>query len=245
MLAIARMGGTIAKVYSLTRSRDMARSKKSTPALHESDDDFNQEAPDEEPARVIDEEDQDDAPEANGKISKAQAVRNAQAEGLDKPGDIADFARTRYGLEITNQQASAYKAQAKARGKKDDAEERTVSHDEADQAGASKTDLIREAVQAGYEKPAHGVAYIREKHGVEIDAKYYSIVKGKLGKAGEQPASAPAAPAPQKAAAAAPRADQSKATGSVPASLFDDLKQLRQMKDRYGEDFDKMVEAIG
>ena len=31
-------------------------------------------------------------------------------------------------------------------------------------------------------------------------------------------------------------------TGTLPGSLFDDLKQLRQMKDRYGEDFEKMAD---
>ena len=155
--------------------------KKQSIKIAEPEEDISQEVPDEEPARIIDEEETDDS---------------AEASGTPK---------------------------------------------------GSKTELIREAVQAGYEKPAHGVAYIREKHGVEIDAKYYSIIKGKLGKSGEKEASAPAAPAPQKAAVAAPHraATPSPSTGSVPASLFDDLKQLRELKDRYGQDFEKMVEAIG
>ncbi len=138
---------------------------------HVEPEEISQDIPDEEPARVIDEDESDDAPEANG-------------------------------------------------------------------SGQSKTDLIREAVQAGYEKPALGVGYIKKQHGVDIDPKYFSIVKGKLGKTGQKTASAPAAAAPLKAAA------PSLSNGSVPASLFDDLKQLRQMKDRYGDDFEKMVEAI-
>ena len=222
----------------------MGRPKKSVPTLHEPEEEFNQDVPDEEPARVIDEDEpeENDEPATNGSISKAQAVRNALAEGHDKPGDIADFAKTRYGLDIPKQQVSAYKTQAKARAKKDGGEEPTASIDADDQAGGNKTALIREAVQAGYEKPALGVAYIKEQHGVEIDAKYYSIVKGKLGKAGDQAAAAPAAPAaqaPQQAAAPA------QSTGTIPASLFDDLKQLRQMKDRYGDEFEKLVDAIG
>ena len=110
-------------------------------------------------------------------------------------------------------------------------------------AGYSKTDLIREAVQAGYEKPARGVAYIRETHGVEIDSKYYSIVKGKLGKAGEHPAGAPTAP-PHRSAAPAPSSGPASG-GPVPSGLFDDLMQLREIKDRYGDNFQKMVDAIG
>lgn len=122
---------------------------------------------------------------------------------------------------------------------------RVIDEDEPEAnglAGHSKTDLIREAVEAGYEKPARGVKYIREKHGVEIDSKYYSIVKGKLGKSGDKPESAPAAVAPQRSVA--PTLSSSPA-GAVPASLFDDLKQLRQIKDRYGDDFQKIVDAIG
>ena len=116
------------------------------------------------------------------------------------------------------------------------------------QAGHSKTDLIREAVQAGYEKPAKGVEYIKNKHGVEIDSKYYSIVKGKLAKATSkdeasetetpEPKTAPDRPAAQTEPALA-------TTSAIPAGLFDDLKQLRQMKDRYGDEFEKLVEAIG
>ena len=123
---------------------------KKKPVSHVEPEEISQEVPDEEPARVIDEEDE---PEANG------------------------------------------------------------------QAGHSKTDLIREAVQAGYDKPALGVGYIKKKYGVDIDSKYYSIVKGKLGKVGEAPAAA--APA-RKAGPAAP----TPTPGIVPASLFDDLKQL-------------------
>ena len=47
--------------------------------------------------------------------SKAEAVRRAMAAGLDSPGDIADFARSKFGLEIAKPQVSAYKAQTKAK----------------------------------------------------------------------------------------------------------------------------------
>ena len=75
----------------------MGRPKKSTPVLHAPEDDFSQDVPDEEPARVIEEDEADEQESAtNGQMSKAQAVRNALAEGLDKPGDIVDFAKKRY-----------------------------------------------------------------------------------------------------------------------------------------------------
>ena len=223
----------------------MGRPKKSAPVLHDPEEDFSQDVPDEEPARVIDEDEADEPePATNGSISKAQAVRNALAEGLEKPGEIADFARKHYGLEITNQQVSAYKAQTKARARKEDGpEEPTTSTDEDDQTGGSKTDLIRAALEAGYEKPALGVDHIKKKYGVDIDAKYYSIIKGKLGKSDEKPTEAPVAatPAPRAANATTP----ARTNGILPPSLFDDLKQLRQMKDRYGDEFEKLVDAIG
>jgi hypothetical protein len=47
------------------------------------------------------------------KITKAQAVRDALEDGLDGLDDIVNFAQTRYGLEITKQQASIYKSKEK------------------------------------------------------------------------------------------------------------------------------------
>ena len=126
-----------------------------------------------------------------------------------------------------------------------DEEPARVIDDEPETNGRStpnKTELIRAAVDAGYEKPAHGVKHIKEKYGVDIDSKYFSIVKGKMGKGEEKTASTPVASVPRKAAApSAPAAS----AGAVPASLLDDLVQLRQIKDRYGDDFQKIVDAIG
>ena len=97
------------------------------------------------------------------------------------------------------------------------------------QSGHSKTDLIREAVQAGYDKPALGVVYIKNKYGVEIDSKYYSIVKGKLGKS--TPKEDDAEPKPTLARASGRNEQVPASAGTIPASLFDDLKQLRDLKD--------------
>lgn len=52
-------------------------------------------------------------PEVATTVTKTEAVRQALAEGLDSPGDIAAFAKAKYGLEIPKPQVSAYKAQAK------------------------------------------------------------------------------------------------------------------------------------
>jgi hypothetical protein len=47
------------------------------------------------------------------KVTKAQAVRDALADGLDGLDEIVKFAKSRYGLEVTKQQASIYKSKEK------------------------------------------------------------------------------------------------------------------------------------
>jgi hypothetical protein len=55
---------------------------------------------------------------AGAATSKAEAVRQALSAGMDTPGDIAAFAKSNFGLDIPKPQASAYKAQIKARESK-------------------------------------------------------------------------------------------------------------------------------
>lgn len=51
-------------------------------------------------------------------MSKAQAVRNALAEGVEDIGDIEGFVKSRYGIDIPRQMISAYKAMEKKRAEK-------------------------------------------------------------------------------------------------------------------------------
>lgn len=48
-------------------------------------------------------------------VSKADAVRAALAKGLDSLDDIEGFVKSQYGLEISRQMLSSYKAQQRAR----------------------------------------------------------------------------------------------------------------------------------
>jgi hypothetical protein len=48
-------------------------------------------------------------------VSKAEAVRQALAAGLDGLDDIAKFVKAKHGHEIPKPQISAYKAQTKAK----------------------------------------------------------------------------------------------------------------------------------
>jgi hypothetical protein len=51
-------------------------------------------------------------------ISKAEAVRQALAAGMDSPTDGTGFLKSTYGIEMTSQMWSSYKAQQKARDAK-------------------------------------------------------------------------------------------------------------------------------
>ena len=49
-------------------------------------------------------------------VSKAEAVRQALAAGLDGLDDIAKFVKAKHGYEIPKPQISAYKAQTQGKG---------------------------------------------------------------------------------------------------------------------------------
>lgn len=51
-------------------------------------------------------------------VSKAEAVRQALAQGLDELDDITGFLKSQFGIEMPRQQISTYKAQLKARAAK-------------------------------------------------------------------------------------------------------------------------------
>lgn len=76
-----------------------------------------------EPEEILQEE-----PEpANDKptMSKADMVRAGLAEGLTKPGDIAEFIQSRFGVDIPKPMVSSYAAQERARQRKASGEEYT------------------------------------------------------------------------------------------------------------------------
>lgn len=51
-------------------------------------------------------------------VSKAEAVRQALAAGMESPGDGVGFIKSNYGIDMEKQAFSSYKAQAKARDAK-------------------------------------------------------------------------------------------------------------------------------
>jgi hypothetical protein len=69
-----------------------------------------------QPVEPEDESQELPEPEAGGTtISKAEAVRQALAQGNDSPEDGTDFLKRIYGIDMTRQMFSSYKAQEKAR----------------------------------------------------------------------------------------------------------------------------------
>jgi hypothetical protein len=88
----------------------MGRPEKPVPA-HVEPEAASQEVLDEEPASVIEPEEESDG----ASISKAAAVRDALAKGNDSPEAGIGYLHSVYGIVMTRQMFSSYKAQEKAR----------------------------------------------------------------------------------------------------------------------------------
>lgn len=95
----------------------MGRPKKVAPK-HVEPEFESQDVPDEEPVRVIEAAPKASKPSYQPIASKAEAVRQALAEGNDSPEDGVGFIQSRYGIEMTKQTFSSYKAGQKARDAK-------------------------------------------------------------------------------------------------------------------------------
>lgn len=96
----------------MARVRTARHPKPEPPPIEEE----SQEVPDPEPSFNL------NAANDNGKpgISKAESVRQAMANGLNDIGDIEDFIKRQYGIEMPRPQISAYASQARARAKRGD-----------------------------------------------------------------------------------------------------------------------------
>lgn len=70
--------------------------------------------------RELPEDEQDAEPEESGgkAPSKADMVRAAVAEGIEKPQEGVDFIKARFGVEMGKPMFSSYRAQQKARERK-------------------------------------------------------------------------------------------------------------------------------
>lgn len=62
--------------------------------------------------------------------------------------------------------------------------EATTSTEGIPSALISKADAVRDALKVGYDKPLAGVAFIKEKHGLDITPQVFSSYKTNEGKKG-------------------------------------------------------------
>ncbi|MBX9679081.1 MAG: hypothetical protein K2X38_09985 [Gemmataceae bacterium] len=120
----------------------------------------------------------------------------------------------------------------------------------------NSSSLIREAVDAGVNKPKAIVEWVREKHGVEVKLSLVNNVKfhyrkktapAKRGRPkGSTSTSAPAAPAAPAALAAALAAPAPLAPSGNGASLaIEDIVAVKELVDRFGkEGLAKLVEVL-
>jgi len=79
----------------------MARKKTAAPKLVEPEDESQ--------------DTEEESASSSKAISKADAVREALAQGKEGPEEGTDYIRSQYGIEMTRQSFSSYKAQEKAR----------------------------------------------------------------------------------------------------------------------------------
>ena len=130
--------------------------------------------------------------------------------------------------------------------KEDEAEEPASNGRSVNQA-----DLVRKAVAAGHEKPADGVAYIKDEFGVDIDPKYYSVAKSQLKKREAKasfsaepakPGRKPKSPAPVVEGYVAPP-EKPKAAGEPDVLLA--LEGVKELVGQFGaERVKKMVDLL-
>lgn len=100
----------------------------------------------------------------------------------------------------------------------------------------SKADAVRAALAAGYDKPKEGVAYIKEKFGMEVTTGTFSVTKSQDAKkaGGEGEGDGKKTPTPP-----APTGHDS--MGGSPAAL---LRQVKELADRHGGDEIREILAI-
>jgi hypothetical protein len=113
----------------------------------------------------------------------------------------------------------------------------------------SQSDAARAALDAGYEKPAQAVEYIKTKFGIDMNPQYFSAIKTRTKSA---PVAAKAEPAKRgrKPREVAPLAAQPVAAPKPVANgqtdLLDALTAMKPLIAQYGaEQVKKMVDLLG
>jgi hypothetical protein len=108
--------------------------------------------------------------------------------------------------------------------------------------GTTKADAVREALKEGIEAPSEGVAFVKERFGLEMTAQqfstYKSIEKKRAGNGGSRRTGSGEAPARKSARLPVPAPKN--------GSISEDLTALKELVHRYGADeVGRLVTLVG
>src|SRR3954469_26026547 len=96
--------------------------------------------------------------------------------------------------------------------------------------GPTKADAVRQALKEGVESPQDGVAYVKEKFGLEITAQQFSTYKSIERKKANGSNGVGSRKAPAR------RSGRLPVPAPITGSISDDLTALKEMVKRYGAD---------
>jgi hypothetical protein len=130
---------------------------------------------------------------------------------------------------------------------------KTAPESEPTGKSMNKSEAARAAIDAGYDKPATALPWIKETFGVEIGGQHFSAIKSQyLKKQADEPAKAEPAKRGRKPKATTPVAAQPTATPkAAPAAnghldLLDALTAMKPLIAQFGADKVKqMVDLLG
>jgi len=107
------------------------------------------------------------------------------------------------------------------------------------QASMTQTDAVKAAIAEGFDKPSAGSEFIQKTYGLKVTPKYFSIIKSKVAPGAAKATTTKRGPKPK----AAPTAVKTASTGS---DTFEELKKLKELKERVGaKTFEEMIQFLG
>jgi hypothetical protein len=209
--------------------------------------DISQEAPESEPVFPL---------ETGGFASanKSEAVRTALAEGLEELDDIHDFVKAKFGHDMPKTLISSYKSRLGGAKKAAQVAPKAATKSEPTGKSMNKSEAARAAIDAGYDKPATALPWIKETFGVEIGGQHFSAIKSQyLKKQAEEPAKTEPAKRGRKPKAVTPavQAPVTATPKATPAAnghldVLDALTAMKPLIAQFGADKVKqMVDLLG
>jgi hypothetical protein len=130
-----------------------------------------------------------------------------------------------------------------------------IEPEESEGDGPNKSEAARQAIKAGYDKPATALPWIKKTFGIEMGAQHFSAIKSQYLKkqAAEAPKAEPAKRGPKPKAAASPAPTPSQAapapraaSNGSQADLMTALEGVKELVGQFGADqVKRMVDLLG